>query len=231
MKNKKIFIGVIGVVIILCSLFFLFGSNSKDIEICHNLSWKDNADKVEEKLSKLDLVSCEDSSKMEIDNLHKEPYFVHLQTLGVSSKSPSIDLADVPLSEYYIMSRHDMDKEIVSVDEVFKTSWEYSKEGEIYQDNKEIHNAIIKKVEDNAEFVDDVVVYEALTGYGSKFDVYVAIYKTRNNYITVTKWENYTDEEASVGIHYFNPRYTLEDVMNVYKNKSSSKILNDIISE
>ena len=234
MKNKKIFVGAIGVVIILCSLIFLFGSSSKDIEICQNLSWKDNSDKVEEKLSKLDLVSCEDSSKIEIDkrSLYKEPYFVHLQTMGVSSKSPSINLADVPLSEYYIMSRYDMDKEIVSVDEVFKTSWEYSNDESAFKDNKDIYNAIIKKVEDkNAEYVDNLVLNNVLNSDGSKHDVYVSIYKTRNNYITITKWQNIYNEEASAGIHYFNPRYTLEDVVDVYENNASSKVLNDAISE
>ena len=233
MKNKKILIGCVGI-IILCSLFFLFGSSSKDIEICHNLSWKDNSDKVEEKLSKLDLVSCEDSSKIEIDegSLYKEPYFVQLQTMGVSSKSPSIDLADVPLSEYCIISSYNMDKEIVAVDELFRTSWEYSNNGNAFKDNKDIYNAIVKKVEDkNAEYVDNLVIDNSIQRDGSLYNVYVAIYKTRNNYITVTKRENIDDGKASAGIHYFNPKYTLEDVVDVYENNASSKVLNDAISE
>ena len=224
MKNKKIFIGVIGVVIILCSLFFLFGSNSKDIEICHNLSWKDNADKVEEKLSKLDLVSCEDSSKMEIDNqnLTKEPYFVTLDEEGISSKSSSINLGDIPLTRYVVVSAHNANEEIVVTDEVFLVSDEYSEEFSYDDDYKLLYNMIIEKIEKKgAEKVSNFVTYE-------KNDVLIDVYKTKNNYITITRTEDASSSMASVGIHCFNPKYSEEDVISYHKDAFNSRIFNEI---
>ena len=226
MKNKKIFVGAIGVVIILCSLIFLFGSSSKDIEICQNLSWKDNSDKVEEKLSKLDLVSYEDSSKIEIDeeNFMKEQSFLYFQTMGVSSKSPSINLADVPLGGYGIIANYDVNEEIVSVDEGFFISDEYSEEYNYDNDYKVLYNTIVKKFEEKrAKRINSFVAT-------SPDDYLVDVYKTKDNYITINRYNDIAENEAGVTIRYFNPKYSEEDVMGYYKDGQNSRISNDFAS-
>ena len=228
MKNKKIFVGAIGVVIILCSLIFLFGSSSKDIEICHNLSWKDNPDKVAEKLSELDLVSCEDSSKIEIevDNqyLYKVPYCVYLNEVGVSSKSPSIDLGDVPLAGYTVLTSHNVNEEIVLVEENVFTDDRYSEEFNYENDYKILYNTIIKKFEEKgAKKITSFVATE-------EDDYLVDIYKTKDNYIAITRLNAIDESIATVGIRYFNPKYSEEDVISYHKDRQNSRINNDIAS-